>query len=136
MYMANEGLGSWPARRARMSPERVALKFDGGQVSYGELADRVRRLAHALLQLGVGVGDRVAYLGPNQPAFLEALFATGAVGGVFVPLNIRLAPAELAYMLDDSQTSVLFVDESLAAVAAQLGDLGTARRSITTGGGA
>jgi fatty-acyl-CoA synthase len=133
--MANDGLGSWPARRARMSPERIALKHDGDAVSYGELADRVRRLAHALLDLGVGVGDRVAYLGPNQPAFLECLFATGAVGGVFVPLNIRLAPAELAYMLDDSQTSVLFVDESLAGLAAELGELRTVRRRISTGGG-
>ena len=59
-------------------------------------------------------GDRVAYLGPNHPAFLETLFATGAVGAIFVPLNIRLAPAELSYMLADSGASVLVWAPELA----------------------
>ncbi len=55
------------------------------------------RLAQALRALGTGRGDRVAYLGPHHPAFLETLFAAGALGAVFVPLNIRLAAPELAY---------------------------------------
>ena len=49
--------------------------------------------------LGIRAGDRVAYLGPNHPTFLETLFATGLLGAVFVPLNSRLAPPELAYSL-------------------------------------
>ena len=49
---------------------------DGGSLSYSELAARVTRLAHALRALGVGPGDRVAYLGANHPALAETLFAT------------------------------------------------------------
>jgi acyl-coenzyme A synthetase/AMP-(fatty) acid ligase len=53
---------------------------DDRSFTYAELAGRVRRLANGLRRLGVGRGDRVARLGPNHPAFLEALFASGLVG--------------------------------------------------------
>ncbi|MFG2003274.1 long-chain fatty acid--CoA ligase [Spirillospora sp. NPDC048911] len=105
--MRNEGLGSWPARRARKTPDRPALIHDDRPFTYAELHDRVTRLAHALRSLGVRRGDRVAYLGPNHPAFLETLFATGSLGGVFVPLNTRLTGPEIAYQLADSGASTL-----------------------------
>jgi len=128
--MLNEGLGSWPARRARMTPHRTAIKHDGATISYVQLQDRVNRAANALLDLGVGPGDRVAYLGPNHPAFLESLFATGAVGAIFVPLNTRLAPAELSYMLTDSGASVLVWAPELAETVAALGELPTVLHRI------
>jgi fatty-acyl-CoA synthase len=90
-----------------MSPDRVAVVHDGREWTYAELHRRAIRLAHALAGLGVGHGDRVAYLGPNHPTFLETLFATGMLGGILVPLNWRLAAPELAHMLTDSGTSVL-----------------------------
>ncbi|MFJ8083114.1 long-chain fatty acid--CoA ligase [Streptomyces sp. NPDC096205] len=105
--MLNQGIGSWPARRARKTPHRVAVVHDEHTLTYGELHRRVLRLAHALRALGIGHGDRVAYLGPNHPAFLETLFAAGALGAVFVPLNTRLAAPELAYNLVDSGSTVL-----------------------------
>jgi len=105
--MLNQGVGSWIARRARMSPHRVAMVHDGREWTYVELYRRSVRLAHALAGLGVGHGDRVAYLGPNHPTFLESLFATGLLGAIFVPLNWRLAAPELVHMLTDSQTRVL-----------------------------
>ncbi|TDC76785.1 long-chain fatty acid--CoA ligase [Actinomadura sp. 7K507] len=105
--MRNEGLGSWPARRARKTPRAAALVHEGRTTTYGALLGRVARLAHALRGLGVRPGDRVAYLGPNHPSFLETLFATGMAGGVFVPLNTRLTAPEIAYQLDDSGASVL-----------------------------
>jgi fatty-acyl-CoA synthase len=105
--MRNEGLGSWPSRRARKTPDQTALIHEGRPVTYGELHRRVIRLAHTLRGLGVRRGDRVAYLGPNHPSFLETLFATGLLGGIFVPLNTRLAGPEIDYQLDDSGTSVL-----------------------------
>jgi fatty-acyl-CoA synthase len=76
-------------------------------MTYAELRERVVRLAHALRRAGVEPGDRVAYLGFNHPSFLETLFATGMLGGVFVPLNARLTGPELAYQLTDSGASVL-----------------------------
>jgi fatty-acyl-CoA synthase len=106
--MRNEGIGSWPARRARKTPHRTALVHRERRCSYAELNERTARLAHALRAAGVRRGDRVAYLGPNHPAFLETLFATGMLGAVFVPLNTRLAAAEIAYQLHDSGARALF----------------------------
>jgi fatty-acyl-CoA synthase len=102
----NQGIGSWPARRARRTPGRVAVVHDDRTLTYGELHQRVLRLAHALRALGTRRGDRIAYLGPNHPAFLETLFAAGVLGAVFVPLNTRLAAPELAYNLTDSGSTV------------------------------
>jgi fatty-acyl-CoA synthase len=105
--MRNQGIGSWPRRRARKTPDRVAIVHQNAALTYRELDERVTRLARALQTLGVGHGDRVAYLGPNHTAFLESMFATGALGGVFVPLNTRLAAAETEYMLADCGAAVL-----------------------------
>ncbi|HEY2194890.1 MAG TPA: long-chain fatty acid--CoA ligase [Actinomycetospora sp.] len=101
------GLGTWTARRARTTPERTALVHGARRVTYAELDDRVRAFAAGLAGLGVGRGDRVAYLGPNHPAFVETLFATTALGAVFVPLNARLAPEEHAFALGDTGARVL-----------------------------
>ena len=113
--MRNAGLGSWPARRALISPDRVALVFGDRSITYAELADRVARLADRLRVAGIGPGDRVAYLGPNHPAFVETMFATYAVGGVFVPLNFRLTAAEIDYQLADSGAKLLVYGPECAA---------------------
>ncbi|MFI2436157.1 o-succinylbenzoate--CoA ligase [Streptomyces sp. NPDC018693] len=174
--MRNEGLGSWPARRARKTPRRVALvhgglsaarggpstddggpstecggrsanaggpsteyggrsanaggpstEYRGRSTSTGDLSTdyrtlhtRVTRLAHALRTRGIRRGDRVAYLGPNHPAYLETLFAAGTLGAVFVPLNTRLAGPEIAYQLTDSGAKALVHAPSHAAVVAGL----------------
>lgn len=89
--MRNHGIGSWTARRARKSPDRMALVHGATRRTYAQLHDRTTRLAHHLRSLGVRPGDRVAFLGPNHPAFLETLFASGQLGAVFLPLNTRLA---------------------------------------------
>lgn len=115
--MRNEGIGSWPARRARKTPHRIALVHGGQAVSYAGLHTRTTGLAHALRSAGVRRGDRVAYLGPNHPAFLETLFATGVLGAVFVPLNPRLAAPEIAHQLRDSGARALLHSPSCAALA-------------------
>ncbi|MFI9583548.1 long-chain fatty acid--CoA ligase [Streptomyces sp. NPDC052236] len=105
--MRNEGLGSWPARRARKTPHRTALIHRDTVVSYAALHERTTRLAHALRAAGVRRGDRVAYLGANHPSYLETLFAAGVLGAVFVPLNTRLAGPEIAHQLTDSGARAL-----------------------------
>ncbi|WP_405915611.1 o-succinylbenzoate--CoA ligase [Streptomyces sp. NBC_00728] len=105
--MRNEGLGSWPARRARKTPHRTALIHGDHAVDYAGLHTRTTRLAHALRTRGIRRGDRIAYLGPNHPSYLETLFAAGLLGAVFVPLNPRLAGPELAYQLADSGARAL-----------------------------
>src|SRR4029079_5843961 len=91
---------SWVERRARAAPGGVALIAGDCSVTYAELADRARRLAHGLRTLGVAKGDRVAWLGPNHPAFLESLFAAGLLGAVLAPVNHRLAEAEIGWGLE------------------------------------
>jgi fatty-acyl-CoA synthase len=103
----NPGLGTWPARRARISPDRIAVHDAHRVLTYAQLADRTARYAGALRRLGVGRGDRVAYLGVNAVEVFETFFATWLLGAIAVPLNYRLSGAEIRYMLDDSGASVL-----------------------------
>ena len=100
----DEGIGAWVARRAERSPDAVALvdAATGARTSYAELDERVGARAGRLAGLGVGHGDRVALLGENSPAYLEWLFAAARLGAITVPVNMRLAPAEVAYVLADS----------------------------------
>jgi fatty-acyl-CoA synthase len=131
--MRNEGVGSWPARRARMTPQRIAIVHESTTRTYAELADRVTRLAHGLRGLGVGRGDRIAYLGPNHPALGETLFATGLLGAVFVPLNTRLAVPELAYNLEDSGAETLLFAPEFAESVAAVRDTVKVREYVTVG---
>jgi fatty-acyl-CoA synthase len=121
----NEGVGSWTARRARKTPGAPAIRYAGRTLSYAGLDDRVRRLARALRGLGTRPGSRVAYLGPNHPAFLETMFATWSAGAVFVPLNMRLAGPELGYQLADCGAALLvYAPEQAAVVAGIRGETG------------
>lgn len=131
--MRNEGLGSWPARRARKTPHRTALVHGERSTDYGTLFTRVTRLAHVLRDRGVRRGDRVAYLGPNHPAHLETLFAAGTLGAVFVPLNTRLAGPEIAYQLADSGAKALLFGPSHAALVAGLPGHTDVRTYLGTG---
>ncbi|MFC8718516.1 long-chain fatty acid--CoA ligase [Kitasatospora sp. NPDC057198] len=118
--MHDQGIGSWPARRARRTPHRTALVHEDRSTSYAELHRRSSGLAHLLHLRGVRRGDRVAFLGPNHPAFLETLFALGQLGAVFVPLNTRLAPPELRHQLRDSGSALLLAVRQDAALLADL----------------
>ncbi|GGS61984.1 long-chain fatty acid--CoA ligase [Streptomyces griseoviridis] len=118
--MRNEGLGSWPARRARKTPHRTALIHHDTTVTYALLHERTTRLAHALRARGLRRGDRIAYLGPNHPSYLETLFAAGTLGAVFVPLNTRAAGPEIAYQLTDSGAKALIHGPSHAGLVAGL----------------
>jgi fatty-acyl-CoA synthase len=143
--MRDQGLGSWPVRRRRLSPAHVAFVHGATRRTYAELDDRTRHLAAALRDLGVERGDRVAYLGPNDPTLLETLFAATALGGVFVPLNWRLTAPELTYIAADCGATVLVHPAAMTgaatAVAAgspalrQLVELGPPFEGLATGGG-
>jgi len=104
-------LGNWFARRAAMSPTRRALTFEGSTTTYAQLLDRIDRLAAALRAGGTCHGDRVAFLGLNQPAFFETLFAASRIGAIFVPLNFRLTGPELEFIIGDAGVHTIVVDE-------------------------
>ncbi len=104
---SNLGVGTWIERRARIAPDAVALIGSERSFTYRELAARIRRLANGLRQLGVARGDRVAWIGPNHPAALEALFAAASIGAALAPVNHRLGGGELAAVLEDADPTVL-----------------------------
>jgi fatty-acyl-CoA synthase len=129
----DEGIGAWPARRAERSPDAVALVDGptGARTSYAELDERVGARAGRLAGLGVGHGDRVALLGENSPAYLEWLFAAARLGAITVPVNMRLAAAEVAYVLADSGADVLVCSPAFAALAeAACGELSEPPRRV------
>ena len=105
---ADYGIGSWPARRARIAGDRIALRQDERTRSYAQLADRVQRLSRHLAAQGVSAGNRVAYLGANDIATFEVFFATARLGAIFVPLNTRLTAPEIEYLASDAAPRVLF----------------------------
>ncbi len=115
------GIGSWLAIRAAQNGTKIALVDgpSGARTTYAELQQRSVELAGSLFRAGVRQGDRVALLSTNRPAFMEVVFGVAKLGAILVPLNYRLSPAELAYMLADSGAGTLFVSPDLADLAAK-----------------
>jgi fatty-acyl-CoA synthase len=90
-------------------PHRTAVVCGKERFTYAQFAERADRLAGALRKTGVRAGDRVAFLSMNCHRLLEAYYGVVEAGAVLLPLNIRLAAQELAYILNDSGASVLFL---------------------------
>jgi fatty-acyl-CoA synthase len=115
-------LGDVLARHAGSQPDAVALQFEGTDLSYGELSRRCERVAGQLWHgWGVREGERVAWLGGNHLAQLVLLFALARIGAILLPLNFRLAPAELDAMVADCAPRQLVHDADWAGPAAELG---------------
>ena len=113
--MHNHGLGGWMAKRRLKTPDKPALIHgDGEIVTYRQLADGTDRVSAMLWHRGLRKGDRVAFLGENSPQFLQVLFGAAQLGAVFVPINTRLAPPEIAHVLTDSGARVLIHDPEFA----------------------
>ena len=118
----SESLADVPARQARSRPGASALHFEGGDLSYGELARDCERLAGQLWhRWGVREGDRLAWLGANHPGQLMLLFALARIGAILLPLNFRLTPAELDALLADCGARHLVYGPGWADVAQGLG---------------
>jgi len=103
-------VGTWIERRARVAADRTALIFGDTRRTYADLASRIRRLAHGLRSLGVRRGDRVAWLGANHPAFLEALFASATLGAAVTPISHRLEPDVIDALIAAVDPRVVFLD--------------------------
>ena len=127
--------GEQLSRVARRTPDGEALRFEGCSRSYGELDDRVGRLASALRARGVGSGDRVATFMTNRLELVESYLAAGRLGAICVPVNFRLVATEIGYILQDSGARVLIVDAGLAAVAHEARNRATGIRSCLVTGG-
>lgn len=98
------------ALHASQSPDSAALLFGTRVVTWSELDDRSRRLATALAGLGVQRGSRVLLAATNRPEFIETLVAVHRLGAVLVPVNFRLAPAEIDHIAADSGAVAVVTD--------------------------
>ena len=105
-------------RHAQFSPQQVAIHATGEDITYPVLWKRIERATHVLLAAGVQPGDRVAWLGLNDPAMLVLLFALSRIGAILLPLNHRLAAPEHAAILGHAGVSLLVSDSAHAGTAA------------------
>ncbi|WP_328729989.1 acyl-CoA synthetase [Streptomyces jietaisiensis] len=101
-------------RSARRTPERVALHYGDRHWTYAALDDAVCRGARALLDTGLGHGDRVGAYGHNSDAYLIAFLACARAGLVHVPMNHALAGEDLAHLVTQSGCSLVLADPDLA----------------------
>ena len=82
----------------------------GERWTYQEFYDRLTRLSHGLKDFGVEKDDKVAILHPNCHYFLEAYYGITQIGAISVPINYRLSPKEIAFILEDSESKILIAD--------------------------
>jgi fatty-acyl-CoA synthase len=101
-------------RSARRTPARVAVEYRDRSWTYGELDEAVSRAASVLLGLGLAPGDRVGAYGHNSDAYLIGFLACARAGLVHVPVNQNLTGDDLAYIVDQSGSSVVLADPDLA----------------------
>ena len=124
-------IGLFLGKRAQLSPgvEAFVDVASGRRLTYAELDARCNRTADVLRRQGVRKGDRVALLLMNSPEYLESFFALAKLGAIAVPLNWRLVPDELAFILGDSGARTLIFGAEFASAVADLqarGRAGTA----------
>ncbi len=118
-------------RAALVNGDGVATRYQGRNTTWAQTSARVPQLAGALRTLGLDSGDRVAILGVNSDEYFQWLFAIPWAGGVFVPVNTRLAPEEIVYCLNQSGSRVLIVDDTYSGLVAQIrGEVGSIEHVI------
>jgi fatty-acyl-CoA synthase len=124
------------ARHALMQPEATALRFLGRTTTWGDLYRRVTALAGALSRRGVAFGDRVLILMLNRTEFIESFLAINKLGAIAVPVNFRMTPPEIAFLVGDCQAEVVITESVLAGVATAVRDIDpTLKTVIVVGAG-
>jgi long-chain acyl-CoA synthetase len=107
-------LAEWLSRTARLAPDRPALLVgDKVLADYRGFAGHASRLAGALRVLGIAPGDRVALFMPNQPAYLEILYAIWFAGAAAVPINYKLHPKEAGWIVGNAEARLVFAAEEM-----------------------
>ena len=94
-------------RSAQRSPNALALSYQGQQISYAMLSEKVNQIAGAYLDMGIQRNARVAVYLEKRPEAVIAMFAASAAGAVFVPVNPILKPDQVSYILTDCNVQIL-----------------------------
>jgi fatty-acyl-CoA synthase len=123
------------ARHALMQPDATALRFLGHTTTWGELDRRVTALAGALSRRGVGFGDRVLILMLNRTEVIESFLAANKLGAIAVPVNFRMTPPEIAFLVSDCQARVVITEAVLAKVATAVRGIDPTLETVVVAGG-
>jgi fatty-acyl-CoA synthase len=114
-------IGRFLRDRTRATPERIAIEYDGREISYTELDVGAVAFACSFAEAGLKRGDRVATLTGNSPEHVQVLFACAQLGLILLPLSWRLAAPELRYQLDDAEPSLFLVEDEYTDLARATG---------------
>ncbi|WP_373139274.1 fatty-acid--CoA ligase FadD5 [Mycobacterium marinum] len=123
-------------RHAIMQARATAIRYLGHTVTWADLRYRVAALAGSLSRRGVGFGDRVMILMLNRTEFVESVLAANMLGAIAVPLNFRLTPSEIAFLVEDCAPRLVITEEVLAQVAVGVREIAPALSTIVVAGGA
>ncbi|WP_274379393.1 AMP-binding protein [Alkalihalobacterium alkalinitrilicum] len=104
-------LGELIRRTAHKTPDRVAFIYDNNRITYHELEERTIHLAGWIQRNGIDIGDKVGVISKNSLSLIEVIFGIAHSGGVSVPINFRLVPEELVYIINNSDSKILFIEE-------------------------
>ncbi|MGN6515874.1 MAG: fatty acid--CoA ligase, partial [Rhizomicrobium sp.] len=109
-----------PRTFAQTQPNKTAFSFEGRNTSFAEFDRHTNQVANALLASGVKKGDRICYLGKNSDHYFELFLGAAKMGAVTTPIGWRLAPPEIAYMVNDSRAPMFFVGPEFIGAAKEV----------------
>lgn len=104
---------------ARLRPNAIAQQFEGRLTTYAELDAHTNQVANALLAADVRHGDRIAYVGKNSDHYFEIFLGASKIGAVTTPVGWRLAPPEIAHIIENSAAKIVFVGPEIVEQAEQ-----------------
>ena len=119
--MNDHTIARWLRDRARNTPARVAIEYEGRPIRYAELSAGADAWAASFAETGLQRGDRVATLTGNSPEHVEVFFACAQLGLILLPLSWRLTAPELQYQLEDAEPALFLVEEELEGLAEATG---------------
>src|SRR5271154_879408 len=115
-----ETLGECIERNDRYFHDELCLVFEDQRLTFGQYAARVRCLASALHQAGLGRQDRVAVLSLNRPEYVDLYGACEWSGYVIAPVSSALAPPEIVYIVNDAAAAILLFEEQMTGIVASI----------------
>ena len=128
-------IGDWAERRAVLTPNREALfdNIEKNLYTFNDLNIRANRLARVLLNKGISKGDRVAMFSTNRIECIDLFLATGKIGAILVPFNVRLSTRELKYLIKKTTPSIFFYEPRLQEKALEVKELNLIKTNIVMG---
>ncbi|GJL93294.1 AMP-binding protein [Hyphococcus sp.] len=121
--------------QAAAQPDKIGLSFEGKSFTYRDMNLRSNRVANGLTALGIKRGDRIAWLARNVTSYWDALFGAAKIGAVMTPVNWRLAPNEVAQILEDARPALLVAEKCFLEMLKQAGKAPNVNTMLLESGG-